>query len=291
VRYPDEGFAGTINIANAIWVDRTVKVLKPFEALIDGHYDAGVYRLDLVIQPQRASKIINQWANKNTLGDLDDVMHYDCFTTQRHTITLTSCASFEDQLLLHFKRENTNTEKFLLWADEYADVPMMHGEGTCGYAKVDNLDILDVEYAGRQHSLMIVLPPAGNPLFNEDYRLIHWKEWRKKCTQQRVKLAMPRITPQTHYGLRGALEGMGVQEFDLSRIGDVGKIVGIFHKAKLRIDEAGSKTVVGKHAREVSGGGEAVTIRLDRPYWLLLLERKTGLILMMGHIGNPAKVQ
>jgi serpin B len=264
VRYPGDRFTGSVNVANAVWVDRSVNVLKPFESLVNAHYDAGVYRLDLVDQPQRASKIINQWANKHTFGMIKEPISADFFAKHRHTIALTNCFYFEDKWLYPFKPANTKTEKFWVTAKDSVDVQMMHGESTCGYAKVDGMEILEIEYAGREHSLMVVSPPGDTTLVNMRGKLSELQQWRKQCMKHKVKLAMPKLDLTSDLALRGFMYNMGFQQCDLSRIGNVGEISNVLQKVKLQIDEEGTKaaafTVLAAYASSGASHSRSASI-------------------------------
>jgi serine protease inhibitor len=265
-------------------------VIRAFQSLIATHYDAALYRLDLANQPQQASKIVNQWANKNTLGMIKEPVPQDFFVNQRHKIALTNCVYFEDKWLYPFNLANTKTEKFWVTTKKAVDVQMMHGEGTFGYAKADDMEILEIPYAGMQHSLMVVLPPGEQPLMQMEDQLSKWIEWRKRCTQNIVELAMPKLNLNGDNHLRTAMYNLGLQRCGFSRIGNVGEINTILQTAKLQIDEEGSKfAAFTMLAKGVSAGSFKLTVRLDRPHWLLLLDRQTDSILMIAGVQDPTR--
>jgi serpin B len=120
---------------------------------------------------------------------------------------------------------------------------------------------------------------------------------RKGLYNQKVKVFLPRFKFSSGYKLNGALAGLGMPEAftdkaDFSGM-EKGKRLYIqtaFHKAFVEVSEEGTEAAA---ATGVAMGLKSMVMdfavfRANRPFLFLIEDPKSGLVLFLGRMENPA---
>lgn len=182
------------------------------------------------------------------------------------------------------------------------DVLMMHQKGNFEYCKIlDKASVVFLPYGNKAYSMTFLLPEEGYSL--EDLRLsLDSNLWRKIVNNKQERVVDVMIPSfESEYGtedISEILQNMGiVRAFD-PRMADFSEmtdqigvsIQGVFHKAKITVNEDGSKaaavtdvymaasTGIGGHARPAP----EIVFHADRPFIYAITEVSTGAILFIG---------
>lgn len=179
---------------------------------------------------------------------------------------------------------------------------MMHQKGNFEYCNIlDKASVVFLPYGNKAYSMTFLLPKEGYSL--EDLRLsLDSNLWRKIVNNKQERVVDVMIPSfESEYGtedISEILQNMGiVRAFD-PRMADFSEmtdqigvsIQGVFHKAKITVNEDGSKaaavtdvymaasTGIGGHARPAP----EIIFHADRPFIYAITEVSTGAILFIG---------
>lgn len=115
-------------------------------------------------------------------------------------------------------------------------------------------------------------------------------EWLQSMTETSILLQMPKFDLAQEHDLQSVLGDMGMdgafdQTADFYNINESEQLYlsEVRHKTILRIGESGTNEAPG-----VSTTPDR-RIQLNRPFVFLLREQHSGLVLLMGKVGDPAK--
>ena len=121
--------------------------------------------------------------------------------------------------------------------------------------------------------------------------------WLRKLSDHLVSVTLPKFKVTSEFMLKDALSRLGMAvAFDPNRADFSGMtsrdrlfISAVVHKAFVDVNEAGTEAAA---ATAVVEGRKSLprqaTFRADRPFVYLLRDNRTGSILFMGRLTNPA---
>ena len=166
-----------------------------------------------------------------------------------------------------------------------------------GYTEGNGYQAVELPYDGREISMVVLLPAAGNfDKFDDsvDYQqvegIINSLEHRK------VTLSMPEFEYESSFSLKTVLTMMGIP-VAFTRNADFSGMTGgrdlfiadVVHKAFVNVDEEGTVAAAATAAYTVEDaeeGGPPV-FRADHPFLFLIRHNPSGTILFIGRVVNP----
>jgi serpin B len=128
------------------------------------------------------------------------------------------------------------------------------------------------------------------------------KEWQSKAAMQQVELYLPKCSLRSRASLKAPLQAIGIKEAftaqaDFSGISPASDLMvdDVLHEAYMKIDEAGVEatgaTAVTMMMKAAMPPKEPpVVVRCDKPYFVFIKEKSTGLILFISLIAAPEKI-
>lgn len=154
-------------------------------------------------------------------------------------------------------------------------------------------------YAGGKYSFVALLPNEGTDVEaylasltgNMLLETIH------NAAEEQVMVKMPKVKTETSLQLAEPLQGMGLTDAftgaaDFSRMAAAAQHIDeVIHKTYLSIDEEGTEAaaataiVMTRSARPMMG----LTLTLDRPYVVAIVDNETGCLLFLGVINRIAE--
>ena len=300
-----EQVAFQLNIANAVWGQTGYPFLPEYLDLLALNYGAGVRLTDFQENAPAAVDAINRWISEKTEGRIRDVVEQLSKDTR---LVLVNAIYFNANWDQPFDEEYTEDEPFYV-LDGYEEiVPMMHQWDGFRYTEGDGYQAIQLPYLNREVAMVILLPAEGR--FREiEARLTgDWvQDVLSGFAEHEVILTMPKFRIETPVLKLGeTLPAMGMPDAfspidaDFSGItepqSDLPLYIGdVLHKAFIDVDEqrteAAAATVVGIEvgaAPEEPTEPPPIVMKIDRPFVFLIRDIKTGTILFVGRVMNPA---
>ncbi len=292
--------------ANALFPQKGYPFLKSFLQRIKVNYGNALFPQNYAAQPEASRRNINAWAAKKTRDRVKDLLPPGSITNLT-TLVLTNAVYFKGTWRLKFDKAKTHEADFFIAPHKKVRVKMMsqtNGRGIkpFGYADLGSLKVLEMPYADRSLSMFVLLPKRAGGLAGLERALTpaNLKKWLSSVRPGRVvQVSLPRFKVTTPtISLKKSLKALGIKDAfkgdkaDFSRMDGRKKnlhISGVFHKAFIEVNEAGTvaaaATAVVIATRSPSG---PPVFRADHPFLFVVMDTRTGTILFMGRVVNPA---
>lgn len=283
-----------MRIANSIWYRQEFPFRQAFFDTTKVYFDATVRGLDF---NNRAASLatINGWVNTATAGKIPAVL--DDITAQQ-VMFLINAIYFKGSWRLKFDPAKTAPATFYASSGPSQAVQLMHRLDTLSYAETATYQAADLPYGNSAFTMTVLLPKAGTDVETLAASLTPavWQSLTAAFHTQKVYFYLPRLTLKYERRLNDDLKALGMNapfvaggaDFTQMAAAPVGDELFIeFVKQNTFVDineegtEAAAVTTVGMG---VTSAPSYPTMRVDRPYLLVLRERLTGTVLFMGKI-------
>ncbi len=291
-----EGFR--LNIVNAIWGQKDYSFLSEFLDLLAENYGAGLRVLDFVKASEQSRVTINEWVSDQTEDRIKDLIPQGAID-QLTRLVLTNAIYFNAAWQLPFNEEVTSNGPFYLLNGNEITIPMMRQTESFGYAESDTCQAIELLYDGRELSMMILLPEAGQfEAFERSFDTELIDNIISKLENRQVALIMPKFEFESSFSLKKALTmmGMGVA---FSGSADFSGMTGsrdlfideVLHKAFVSVDEAGTEAAAATAVimRLTAMPDKPIEVAIDRPFIFLIRDIETGTLLFIGRVVNPGR--
>lgn len=290
-----------LEIANSLWPHKSYPILEEYIGLVKKYYGVKITPLDYAADTEAARRIINEWVEEKTKDKIKDMIGpgvLDALTR----LVLVNAIYFKGNWADQFEEELTKDAPFHPLSGESIEVPMMKQQETFGYAEHEDLQILQMPYAGDEMSMLVLLPKNMDGLANLQSVLSkeNLEKWIKSIRKKEVLVFLPKFKVTSQFRLDEALASMGMTDAFSPEKADLSGIDGephrlyigaVIHKAFVDVNEEGTEaaasTAVGFALASMP---EPVpTFRADHPFIFMIRDNNTGSILFMGRIVDPAK--
>jgi serpin B len=290
-----EGFR--LNVANAIWGQKDYRFLDEYLDVLAQNYGAGLRIVDFINETEQSRLTINKWVSDQTEEKIKDLIP-EGVINQLTRLVLTNAIYFNAAWEHPFQEHTTSDGQFHLLDGGDVNVPMMRESESFGYAEGDGYQAVELPYDGREMSMVVLLPAAGQfNTFEDKLNAEFVTAITGKLKIQQVSLTLPKFEYESGFGLKKALDtlGMSVAFTDAADFSGMdGKhdllIQDVVHKAFVSVDESGTEAaaatavIVGL----TSAPAEPVVMTIDRPFILFIRDIQTGSIIFVGRVLNPA---
>jgi serpin B len=289
----DEGFS--LNIVNAIWGQKDYGFLPAFLDVLAENYGAGLRILDFANETEKSRLIINDWVSDQTEQRIKDLIPREVLTSGTRLV-LTNAIYFNAAWEYPFDEDVTADGTFYLLDDGQVIVPMMKQTESFGYTDGEGYQAVELQYDGRELSMVILLPEAGNfQAFEEGLQAQKISDIISGLQSTGVALTMPKFEFDSEFSLKDTLAGMGMP-IAFSGAADFSGMTGspdlyidaVLHKAFVAVDEAGTEAAAATAVimREEAPDQQA-EVTINRPFIFLIRDIETGAILFVGRVMNP----
>lgn len=291
--------------ANALWAQQDYQFSKNFFDNVENYYGGKVTNLDFIKNPETSRATINQWVEKQTEDKIKNLI--PAGTIQPTTkLVLTNAIYFKGEWVKQFNKDNTQEEDFRTSSGKTVNAKMMQRtdkDATFNYGENDDLQILEMPYAGDDLSILILLPKNDNLTKLENMLTTNnLSIWGQSLTEQRVNIYIPKFKFETKYFMANELKAMGMPlafsgSADFSGMTASGEkdleIDEAIHQAFVEINEEGTEaaaaTEVTMELKSAAGNAKPKTpvFKANHPFVFLIQEKSGGNILFMGRVTNP----
>ncbi len=289
-----------LRVANRLWGQKGYPIQPDFLALTRQQYGAEMLLVDFA-QAAAASREINTWVEQQTNGKIKDLIPPTSLDAMTRLV-LTNAVYFKGDWVRPFDKLGTRDEDFAVSAQAKVKTPLMQQQTKMGYAEQETLQALELPYAGRELSMVVLLPKKvdGLPELEKTLTVDKLAALISKLNIREVNAFLPKFKLETSFGLNPTLQAMGMKraftrEADFSGISSVEAlyISAVLHKAYVDVNEQGTEaaaaTGVVVAAMAARLPQPIPVFRADHPFLFLIRDTKAGSILFMGRLTSPAK--
>ena len=282
----------TIELANAVWYNRTL--MSPNQSFVkdmESIFYADVNPADF--GTEKATDLINAWCAAKTHGKISKVLQQ---TNVDDIFYLINALYFNDEWEVKFDKSDTKPGTFAGKPIE----AMMHNRYSGAYFANDRYECAELPFKSNT-SMYVLLPKADEATAAQslarDLTYAQWKTDMESAGKRLINLQLPRFEINQGGNIDVALFDMGLPagSVALDKMGTVQSD----SKSKLHVIQKTSTTVNEKGAEvaavTIVGGDlmalpeeplEAVNVTVDRPFVFLIINNKTGSMLMAGRINT-----
>ena len=292
----------TLDIANAIFLNKDYALKQQFQQDMQDYYDAKAEALDFS-SPQTLEHI-NGWCNDKTKGMipkiLDEVNPY-------MVSYLLNAIYFKADWASKFDPKNTKEETFTTEKGS-TTLPMMHQYVLISYLKTNTYSAVILPYGNSLWNMTVMLPEEGattDDIIKEvaQSSVLNNRGWcgtgGNVFQGYEVDLKLPRFETASdtdELGLVELMKKMGIKQAfdsDFAEIPNMCEDRNLYismmrQKAKIKVNEEGSEaavvTVAGMDLATAVGPQEypKATFHANRPFVYVISEASSGVILFVG---------
>jgi serpin B len=171
-----------------------------------------------------------------------------------------------------------------------------------GYREEPGLQVCELPYRGRDLSMVVLLPPAGQ-LGALEARLARegLDPVAGRLRPRTVNVALPRFRIEAQFGLNDPLIALGMRDAFSPGRADFSGMTGtrdlfvsaVVHKAFIEVNEKGTEAAAATGAvmtlTAMPVAEEPAVFRADRPFLFALRDRASGVVLFLGRVAQPGK--
>jgi serpin B len=287
-----------ISTANAFWAHQNYEFLSEYLSLLQNFYMAEANELDFAKNVE-AAEIINNWIEEQTNDKIQDMIESSMLSDYTKLV-LTNAIYFKGDWANPFDPDNTFETDFELSSGDNVKVDMMYSdEDSFNYTETEDLQILELQYAGNDLSMIIVLPKENNISIAESkINADNLSVWRNDFYELELNVEIPKFKFEKKYSLNNLMKKMGITDAFIADIGDVSGMDGTnllfisdaLHQSYIEVNEEGTEaaaaTVIIMEATAIPDYKEFIA---DHPFLFLIQHKETGALLFMGKAMNPAE--
>lgn len=291
--------------ANSLWMEENLSLSddaqEDFLHVLTDYYSACVEQRDLHTDETREA--INQWAAENTEDMIPEI--YSQNIEEEVQMLLMNAIYFEGKWQNSFQESDTFQQKFY-GAKENTMVDMMHQYGqSYHYAEYGDLRAVELPYKDDTVVMDIIMrQPAScgtGRLTTSEY----WGELTEKEKEnffetistsnyeEFSEIAIPKFDMEWGSSMVDQLKQMGItgvfgEDADIPQGSSVLVVSDVFQKAKIIVEEAGTKAAAVTVVEESDGVMEMENMKfiVEEPFLFVIRDVETGMILFMGDVEN-----
>lgn len=296
-----EGLNETVKIwiANSIWLSSSFEINSDFEELVRQRYGAVFSAMHS--DSSQALGILNKWAEDQTEGLLSDV-----FTEAdtRSTMLLANVVYFKGLWLDPFSFDGTRPRDFFLASGRVKECKFMHTDGFFDYLSCPGFDCISLPYKGERVQMHFFLPQKNLTMLQSiDFLKVNWSRVFSELRKKEGRLALPKFKIDIEVDLTAAFEHLGLsillsdEHCSLPGLSPPALDYKLYvaaakQRAYLKVDENGTEAAaVTKLIMSVGGmpreNPDKFDLAFDRPFFFVLRDSITGLVLFNGVVENP----
>jgi serpin B len=288
-------------LANALWLQKGELFLKEFLDLTKDYYGAGISQLDFKNETEKSRQIINQWVEEKTEEKIEDIIPPGSLNTDTELV-LTNAIYFKGEWKTKFRWWKTRRADFNISVKNKIRVRLMHLKEDFNYYEDEKLQVLELPYKGNELSMLVLLPREIEGI----------KELEDFLTAETISVLLPKMRNRKvdvyfpkfklvwgTFSLNNALIALGMPDaFDQIKAGFSGIngkgglwISDVFHQAFIEVNEKGTEAASSTAFVIVTAlnySGPPV-FRADHPFIFIIKDNRSGSILFMGRLMNPAE--
>lgn len=290
-----------LRMANRLWGLEGYPFQPAFLKVTRDDYGAELAQIDYH-KPDKTAQTINRWIAKQTEGKIGPMISPSMIDPLTRLV-LTNAIYFKAAWQDEFWKSATEEAPFHVSADEEAKVSMMRQLEHFSYTETDDAQILELPYVGGDLAMVVLLPEQADGLAHLEQTATaeRLEQWIAEYESRRVEIFLPKFKITSQLPLTEPLKSLGMasafdqDHADFSAMSSAEKIwlSSVLHAAFVDVDEEGTEaaavTVAWAAAEAPAPDDTPVVFRADHPFLFLIRDLRTGAILFLGRLVNPAR--
>jgi serpin B len=282
-----------LDIANALWIDQKAAIKPDFISVNRRDYDAEVTSGNF--QDPGTVQKINAWVSARTHEKIPSILEPPLNPMLR--LIVLDAIYFKGDWLAPFDTNLTRDLPFTLGNGQTVQHPRMSREDRFGYCEGTNFQAVELPYAGRDVSMFVFLPKGRLDEFLKEFTAGDFESSIHRMFSRKGIVELPRFKLENDYDLTGVLPLMGMPlaftaGADFRGMSDDPLHIGfVKQKTYVAVNEQGTEaaavTAIGVESMAVMREPPPFHFVVDRPFFMAIRERQTGLILFLGAISDP----
>ncbi|MBN1652576.1 MAG: hypothetical protein JXA30_02250 [Deltaproteobacteria bacterium] len=277
--------------ANAVWVTRKDALSPTYLYAVSRFLPAEVHSIGFAADPGRAQGVINAWVSDRTRGKIPQILEGNAIKNTTRTV-LVNAVYFFGKWSSPFDPKLTAPKPFRTSQGATVQANTMVG-ATCLAVFGDVYRAAIAAYLGTSLGFVVIVP--------ERWREFRWdaaafrRVWGALSGSDEAALELPKFSLRSREKLVRVLRELDLELRDprllqgLLASNEKTFIDVAVHEAFIRVDETSTEAAAATAITEVPEMEiePPPVFRVDRPFYFLLVERRTGLIVLMGQMTNP----
>jgi serpin B len=289
-----------LSVANSLWYQRGHEPRAAFLRVARQEYRSEVRIADFSADIPVSQRMINNWVEKKTGGRILDLLPSGALTP-RTRLVLANAIYFKGRWERPFDERATAPRPFFTLQGQSVMTPTMARADEFRTWGADSCELLELPYAGKKLSMVILLPRTRDGLPALEQRLsstvlAQWLASLDLAGREDLAVTLPRFTMTYAAELKKPLSQLGMEaafnptEADLSGING-GRdlfVSTVLHKAFVDVNEEGTEAAAATGVAVVKL--DVVIPRkfpVDHPFLFLIRDNLTGSLLFLGRIVDP----
>jgi serpin B len=286
-------------VANGLWAQQGHHFLPDFPSLVKQRYEAKLEQVDFATHAEPVRKEINDWVSQKTKGKIPDLIAPGTLNAATRLV-LANAIYFKGRWTHPFNPSNTVAAPFYAAGTEKIEARMMNLTAGFKYAEADALQILELAYQGNDVSMVVLLPKDAEALktLEDALTAARLDYWLSLLRAGKVNVFLPKFKLAGEFSLGPTLADLGMTDAFSPRADFSGMdgardlyLSAVVHKAFVDVNEEGTE------AAAATGAVMSLTsvlvkpipvFRADHPFIFLIRDVRTGSVLFLGRVANPA---
>jgi serine protease inhibitor len=295
----------TLSVADSLWVDSRLATLRPdYVKQMQAWYDAEMSGLDFS-DPNSVTRI-NGWASEETHGRISKVVDR---LDRADLALLLNAVYFKGEWARKFDKAQTQQRDFTLAGGSVKQVPRMAQSGRFDYFETPKMQAIRLSFGEGDLVMEVLLPGKSSSLgeLEAELTLEHWTGWQAQYVPHSGNFELPRFELKSNYRLNEPLQTLGMTRAfrpeGAQLTGMFSSVSGqplagrffissVVQSTYWKVDEEGSEaaavTTIGVKATAVARPEQPFRMIVDRPFFCAIEDRRSGALLFVGAIYDPA---
>lgn len=286
-----------LDLSNSIWINRGFELKPGFVCTNEAFFGALLSSVNF--ETPESAEMINQWAANSTRGKISGIVSFP-FPANTQML-LANAIYFKGEWADRFDARLTRGRYFYPGGGIIKQTPMMSRRGKFRYTHGDGFQAVELPYAG-DRLRMIVFLPVTNSSPSKLLARFNGTDWGENILPRFVSregtVVLPKFKLDCRLLLNDPLGKMGMQgafipgTANFSRISNDPLFVSeVLQKSFVDVNEEGTEaaavTTVMVVATAAMRPVEPFKMIVNRPFFFVICDAKTGTILFMGVVNDP----
>lgn len=284
-----------LRIANSLWLNRKLKFNPEFTKECSEHYDAEAFVRDF--SDGNTINELNDWVRGKTKGKIDRIL--DSFSPEDILVIL-DAIYFHGEWTHPFDSSDTKEKPFFLFNGDEKKYPRMFQHRTFDYYENSRYQAVSIPY-GERFCMCVFLPREryGLPDLLDELAKTDPEELTSHLRPREGTIELPKFKMSYSVSLVEVLKelGMGIafgNGANFSKMIDTPVCISnVIHKTYLDVNEKGTEAaavtavIITMMPGSVTSPTQPFIMVIDHPFFCIIKDNKTGLILFSGAIVDP----
>lgn len=281
-----------LTVVNSLWLGQHIRLRQQFAQAIDAYFGAEIRNHNFA--DPATPRAINDWVSEATGGKIEGIVKQGELSVNT-VLLLLSVSHFKGIWKTRFDESRTEESTFTLPDGSATLLPMMSQSGTYRYCETAGFRGVELPYVDDGLSMFVCLAvgDATSRGFEKSLNLKYWLRVLSQFREMEGDVQLPRFEVSYENTLNDALRNLGAEpafrpSADFSKLCDSPAFVSeVKHKVAVEVTEEGTEAAAATSVTMSRSMPRRFSFVVNRPFFCIITENVTGLILYIGLIVRP----